>query len=602
MRKSDQSLKSLARRHGIALRRPSADGSTKTVSDVTLRKMLKALGVEGADRATSSQQPACYLPPGLRGRPAWGISLQLYELRSARNWGIGDFSDLWAFCDLAGPLGADFIGLNPLHAPFLADPDRCSPYEPSNRRFLNPLYIAVDAVDGFVGAADLSKRLEQLRNTDLVDYRQVAAAKLDALRSIWKTGQGGRDGRAFAAFVEDGGDGLQMHALFEVLSLAMTEQGKGAGWHEWPAAYKSPLSLETGKIAAEKTDDILFHKWLQWLAHVQLSEAAARARKAGMRIGLYLDLAVGEALDGSATWGEPDIYVAGASIGNPPEPFASEGQDWRLAAVLPDAIAAGDRSPFHKLLAAAMRYAGAIRIDHAAALSRLFLVPTGDVPADGSYVSYPKEALLQVLAKASQEYRSLVIGEDLGNVPEGLHEDLAEAGILSYRILSYERNAKGFIAPDDYPELALACVSTHDHQTFSGWWAGSDIALRSEHGLVPPDLAGQHRLERQTERDDLRRAFEDAAIVAPEKAAAAADQSEALALSVAAYRYIASSPSLLVALRLADLTNEPDPTNIPGTSTSYPNWKPKLSIMLEDLLDVDLLTQIVAVMQECRPR
>ncbi|MET0747476.1 MAG: 4-alpha-glucanotransferase, partial [Rhizobium sp.] len=379
-----QSLKSLARMHGISLRRPSADGSTAPVNDSTLRKLLSALKVATDDIGQSPPSADCYLPPELKDRPVWGISLQLYELRSARNWGIGDFADLWAFADIAGPLGADFIGLNPLHAPFVADPGRCSPYEPSNRRFLNPFYIAVDAVDGFVGNPALSDRLEQLRAEEMVDYKQVAATKLDALRGIWRTGQGGPGDAAFDAFVEEGGDGLHLHALFEAISASMTEQGRGAGWHGWPSSYQSPSDAVVVEFAQAHADDVLFHKWLQWQAHLQLDKAKNLAKAAGMNIGLYLDLAVGEALDGSATWGEPDIYVSGASIGNPPEPFATEGQDWRLAALLPDAIAEGDQSPFYKLLAAAMRYAGAIRIDHAAALSRLFLVPTSGVPADGT--------------------------------------------------------------------------------------------------------------------------------------------------------------------------------------------------------------------------
>jgi 4-alpha-glucanotransferase len=600
MSEPHESLKTLARSHGIALRRPCADGSTAPVSDQTLRKMLAALHVEFDDTALAPARPACYLTPGLPDHPAWGISLQLYELRSNRNWGIGDFADLLAFCDIAAPLGADFIGLNPLHAPFTADPARCSPYEPSNRRFLNPFYIAVDAVDGFVGSKAMTERIGQLRGVKLVDYAQVAATKLEVLRQIWQTGQGGRDGREFAAFTEEGGDDLHRHALFEALSAAMVANGEGAGWRSWPAAYQTPSSAEVADFSETQADDIQFHKWLQWLAHTQLEKAALHATKAGMRIGLYLDLAVGEALDGSATWSDPDIYVSGASIGNPPEPYATEGQDWRLAALQPATMTTGDSSPFEKLLAAAMRYAGAIRIDHAAALSRLFLVPTDGTPAEGTYVSYPEEALLDVLSKASQAYRSVVIGEDLGNIPEGLREDLGEAGILSYRILSYERNARGFIAPQDYPENALACVSTHDHQTFVGWWHGKDIAMRSEHGLVPPDMAKKHLLERQAERDDLIDALSQAGLQPPAAAMEVGD--EAMSLSVSAYRYVARSRSLLVAVRLADLTNEPDPTNIPGTSGSYPNWRPKLSVALEALADAPLFRQVIATMQELRPR
>lgn len=595
------SLKSLARKHGIALRRPSPDGSSAPVSDQTLRDMLTALQIEFHEPEVTEAEAPCYLPRDLKDRPCWGISLQLYELRSDRNWGIGDFSDLETCCAMLAPLGADFVGLNPLHAPFLADPERCSPYEPSNRQFLNPLYIAVDAVEGFIATPEITDRLEGFRLSELVDYKQVAATKLNVLRDLWPQGKGGRNSGAFAAFVEEGGQRLHRHALFEAISASMVQQGATAGWHGWPASFRTPFHKDVDSFAEANADELLFHTWLQWLAHCQLSRAMTGARDAGMRIGLYLDLAVGEALDGSATWSDPDIYVSGASIGNPPEPFAIDGQDWRLAALLPQAIASGDQSPFHRLLAAAMRYAGAIRIDHAAALSRLFLVPSDGRPADGTYVSYPQEELLKVLAAASRQYRSIVIGEDLGNIPDGLREELALANILSYRILSYERTARGFVEPEAYPALALACVSTHDHQTFAGWWQAEDIALRTEHRLVPAKLAEAHQAERKLEREDLVRAFAETGILdGPE--ASAGGEDIALALTVKAYEYIARSPSMLVAVRLADLTNEPNPTNIPGTSSSYPNWKPKLSVSLEGLGDLALFQQVVSSMAQVRPR
>jgi len=601
MPENHESLKNLARKHGIALRRPSPDGHSVPVSNATLSDMLTALRIEFDAPDVVEAEAVCYLPSDLQQRPCWGVSLQLYELRSHRNWGIGDFSDLEACCDMLAPLGADFIGLNPLHAPFIADPDRCSPYEPSNRQFLNPLYIAVDAVDGFAANAELAARLEHLRALDLVDYVAVAEAKLAVLRALWAEGKGGCNSAEFAAFAEEGGQQLHRHALFEAISGTMAAEGKSAGWKGWPSSYQTPFHNDVERFAEKHADLVLFHKWLQWLAHSQLSNASKRARDAGMRVGLYLDLAVGEALDGSATWSDPDIYVAGASIGNPPEPFAIEGQDWRLAALLPQAIASGSPSPFHRLLAAAMRYAGAIRIDHAAALSRLFLVPTKGGPADGTYVSYPQEDLLRVLADTSQHYGSIVIGEDLGNIPDGLRDDLALANILSYRILSYERTNQGFVEPEAYPALALACVSTHDHQTFTGWWRGDDIAMRTEHGLVPEEMTRAHEIERDAERADLVRAFTDAEILG-EAQEPFSEKEKALRLAVNAYQYIGRSPSMLVAVRLADLSNEPKPTNIPGTSSSYPNWKPKLSVSLEELGTVPLFEEVVSAMARCRPR
>ncbi|WP_184692685.1 4-alpha-glucanotransferase [Rhizobium leguminosarum] len=609
-------LDKLARRHGISLTRPSPENREVVISAATKRKILSALNIEltedqepGEPRRKAKpdgrKTPVSFLPDFLSDTRVWGVSVQLYELRSARNWGIGDFQDLADLADLAGSLGADFIGLNPLHAPFLADPDRCSPYEPSSRQHLNPFYIAVDQVPGFAGNPKLEQELERLRQSDLVDYIGVARTKLGALRDLWSARRQRRVGDEgdFDAFVAQGGDSLRLHALFECLSAFMVERGAGAGWQRWPAEYQRFDSAAVGDFEREHADDVRFHMWLQWLAHRQLMQAADRARKSGLRIGLYLDLAVGEAVDGSATWSEPDIYVSQATIGSPPDPFAVDGQDWHLAGYLPSEIARGEMSPYRRMVGTAMRYAGAIRIDHAPAIRRLFLVPLGSRPDGGAYVRYPEDRLLQILAEVSAEHRCLVIGESLGMIPEGLQEDLATAGILSYRILSYEQDEKGFKPADAYPVLALACISTHDHQTLAGWWRGADIQDRCEHGIVPPDLTEEHLKHRKRERRYLKAVFNAAGLDVPPRLMAARASQEALQdLTVSAYRFIARTPSLLTSVRLADLTGEKAPTNIPGTSDSYPNWKPKLSVLLEDLLSVPLLKRVTAAMREERPR
>ncbi|SCB61134.1 4-alpha-glucanotransferase [Rhizobium aethiopicum] len=616
-------LDKLARRYGISPTRPSPDDLEVAISADTKRKLLSALevGLSGtAHRESFAPRPErepgladkaipkSFLPDFLFKTRVWGISLQLYELRSARNWGIGDFEDLSDVADLAGKLGADFVGLNPLHAPFLADPGRCSPYEPSSRQHLNPLYIAVDRLPGFASSAELERRLERLRRSDLVDYAGVARAKLGALRDLWRAWlQGGvadetYDPVDFDAFVAQGGDNLRRHALFECLSLSMVERGRGAGWHGWPVDFRRFDSAAVAEFEHGHADEVRFHIWLQWLAHRQLLRAADRARHAGLRIGLYLDLAVGEAVDGSATWSEPDVYISKATIGSPPDPFAIEGQDWHLAGYLPSAIAAGDSSPFRRMVSAAMRYAGAIRIDHAPALRRLFLVPLGSRPDGGAYVSYPEHRLLQILAETSAEHRCLVIGEALGMIPPDLPDELAAAQILSYRILSYEQDGKGFRPPDAYPVFGLTCISTHDHQTLAGWWRSADIQDRRDHGIVPPDLTAKHLEYRRRERRNLKAALRAAGIEVPARLSARASRETLRELTVSAYRFIARTPSLLVAVRLADLTDEKRPTNIPGTNSSYPNWKPKLSVFLQGLASNSLLDRITTAMREERPR
>jgi len=406
----------LAKAYGIDPMRPTPDGRAVKISQETRAKLLRALNVDmsaeiisGPDATNgrpSSPQTAsvCFVPEFLSSDRVWGISLQLYELRSVRNWGIGDFEDLRVVIDLVASLGGDFIGLNPLHAPFLADVRRCSPYEPSSRLFLNPLYIAVDRLPGFQPVQD-PQTIAALRDDDLVAYEAVASAKLAALRSMWtrsECGDGGvGDLAEFQSFVRDGGEPLRRHGLFEALSAHMVEIGYSAGWHAWPEEFWDPGSVAIGSFAAAHDDDVRFHLWLQWITHRQLQEAANHARAAGLRIGLYLDLAVGEALDGSATWSERDVYLTDATIGSPPDPFAPTGQDWHLAGLQPSQIASGENPPFQRMVTAAMKHAGAIRIDHAAALRRLFLVPVDATPSEGAYVSYPQEDMIRILAVRS---------------------------------------------------------------------------------------------------------------------------------------------------------------------------------------------------------
>lgn len=602
---ADPVLDALAQSHGIAPTRPEPDGTEVPISDETKRKLLLALNVDV--EAASSGGPLCFLPDFLDEESVWGLSLQLYELRSARNWGIGDFADLAEICGLAGGWGASFIGLNPLHAPFLADPARCSPYEPSNKRWLNPLYIAVDQLPGWKASPAQNAAIDGLRTAHLIDYADVARAKLAALHAYWQAWRNGDVTTSalkradFQRFEQEGGESLRLHALFEVISAEQLRQGGSVSWRNWPDELQEPDNPAVREFAQSRLAEIEFHSWLQWIAHLQLTQAAEAARKAGLRIGLYLDLAVGEALDGSATWSERDLYVSSASIGGPPDPWAISGQDWRLAAFLPDKIAAGEPSPYRLMLDSAMRYAGAIRIDHAAALSRLFLVPFDGTPADGAYVDYPRDDLLRVLHEASHAHSSIVIGEDLGNLPEGLKENLQAANILSYRIFSYEKDEDGFIPAEDYPHLALACVSTHDHQTLEGWWKGADVQARIDHDLVPAELAQKDLDLREQERREICELLTSSGFAAPDPLSKTLTAQELDRFIVDLHTLLAHSPSMLLSVRLADLTREREPTNIPGTSTSHPNWRTRLSAALEDLEELPLLQDVTDALRRTRP-
>ena len=562
-------LADLALRYRILPEYEGIGGEIHQAPPATLRALLGAFGVACEDaeaRAASARVspsgPAprlvapsdarCHMPDWLEEGRAWGVALQLYQIRSSRNWGIGDFVDLADLATLLGAAGADFVGVNPLHALFLANPVHCSPFSPSNRRFLNPLYIAVDRLPEFEPDDVDDGALAAARATGLVDYPAVAALKLSALRSCWTRAR--PDAVALARFRAEGGAGLERHALFEALSLRMAAEGYGAGWTAWPEAYRDPDGPAARAFAEAEADAVDFHVWLQFLADRQLAAARDAALAAGMRIGLYLDFAVGEAPDGSGTWTDRDLVVHGVHVGAPPDYFNAAGQDWGLAPISPVGMAASGAAPFRALMEDATRRAGALRIDHAMALWQLFLIPEGRSPADGTYVRFPIGDMLRALAAASRTNGTIVIGEDLGNVPPGFRDVMDAAGILSYRILLFERDDAGFIAPEEYPRNALVCLSTHDLPTFRGWWDGNDVELRVAFGLIGAEAAAEQSEVRETERRQLLDDLRDAGLLA-EGAASDPDPADP-ALVVAAHRHLARTPSRLFAARLEDMVGE----------------------------------------------
>jgi len=619
----------LAERYGVATSYIDQAGVRQHVAAASIRAVLGAIGVAAhsraeilrglqaapSDRAPSRALPKgvrCYLPNWLENGRTWGIALQLYQLRSRRNWGIGDFEDLARFAEHAAALGADFVGLNPVHALFLAQPERCSPFSPSNRRFLNPLYIAVDRVPGFdAGLAD-ERQIERLRQKPMVDYAAVCRVKLDVLRSLWTRWSAGAAAgatalhRRFAAFRESRGAALERHARFEALSERMQRRGHGPGWQSWPAAYRNPDGPKVHAFAAEYADDVSFQAWLQWLADAQLDAAKRRALAAGMRIGLYLDLAVGEVPDGSATWSDPDLVAAGAHIGAPPDAFNMDGQDWGLSPLSPAALRARGLAPYRELLNDALRHAGALRIDHAMALRRLYLVPVGRPPRLGTYVRFPMADMISALAAASKARQTVIIGEDLGTVPAGFRQVMARAEIQSYRLLYFERRSGTLRQPRTYPRHALACLSTHDLAPLLGWWHGDDIDRRAELGLSSDEFGQLQRDERRRDRLLLLRRLVAARLMSPAQAQAAAGPAPAAdvaaALAAALHRYLASAPSRLFAVRLEDLAGERRPVNLPGVGAAYPNWRPRLSVTLEELPRTALFQAVTGAVAAARGR
>ncbi|SMH45260.1 malto-oligosyltrehalose trehalohydrolase [Azospirillum agricola] len=603
------------------IRKAALDGKPLALRRLTLgdappagyhRLRVEAEG-ESGETSLIAVPERCHLPaPIAMGERLWGLSAQLYTLRSDRNWGIGDFGDLENLADIAAARGAAVIGLNPLHALFLDAPAQASPYSPASRLFLNPLCIDVTALPEFmtdeevrrrVASADFTDVLDAARAAPLVDYETVAALKLPVLERLFAVFQSGAPAErkdAFAAFRAEAGEGLRRFAVFQALRERFAAEGK-AGWQGWPVELRDASSPAVAGFAEQNRVRVDFFAWLQWVADEQLRAAAARASDLGMAIGFYRDLAVGADGGGAETWMAPEVVVGTARVGAPPDLFNPAGQDWGLPPFHPRALREAGYRPFIELLRANMRHAGALRIDHAMALQHVYWIPEGHSPGEGAYVAYPMEDLVGILALESQRNRCLVVGEDLGTVPDGFRERMTEAGILSYRVVVFEWTEDGgFKGPDDYPSLALATFGSHDLATLRGWWEGHDIALKEEKGLYPAaDEAGKQRDRRRADRGALIDALRAAAIPLP--AGFGADSPYDDALGHAVHGFLARTGSALAMVQLDDLTGERAQVNLPGTVDQYPNWRRKLSLTLEELADAPEPAAVAAILAAARP-
>lgn len=554
--------------------------------------------------------PRCFVPPPVaEGARTWGLSLQLYALRSSRNWGVGDFGDLAEVVERAAMgLGAGAIGLNPLHALKNTRPYHISPYSPDSRLFLNTLYIAIDRIPELAESEAARRRLEepgfralleQLRASDRVDYDRVHAAKQSVLELLFQTFQARHvdaatgasvtaRGQRFLEYLAREGELLERFALFQALTEEMRRRHPEAWtWQDWPAPYRDPETAEIRAFRTEHRQRIRFHQYLQWIAEEQLDEIAALTRTLGMPLGLYHDLAIGSDRNGADAWMFQHLLATGADSGCPPDAFSPEGQNWGFPPMNPHRLRAGRYDLFIRLLRKNLAHGGAIRIDHVMGLFRLFWIPRGLPGSAGAYVAYPSEDLLGILALESLRHRAVVVGEDLGTVPDEVRERLAAAGVLSYRVLYFERGTDGgWKAPADYPRQAVAVVTTHDLPTLDGFWTGHDIEIRQALGLFPDEASSRQALaERQQDRLALRAALRreglwpgggddgDQAVLPPMTPE----------LRRALHRFLARTPSWLVLAMLDDLIGETAQMNLPGTVDAFPNWSRKYSLPLEGL-------------------
>ncbi|NOI99298.1 4-alpha-glucanotransferase [Vibrio kanaloae] len=565
---------------------------------------------------------ACFKQsPIEQGKKLWGPSVQLYTLRTQHNWGIGDFGDLKQLVADIASRGGDFVGLNPIHSLFPANPEGASPYSPSSRRWLNILYIDVSSVPEFalsaeaqqtVGSAEFQQRLQKVREAHWVNYTEVSELKMGILPLLFaefKTRHLDKNSdraQAFLAFVEEGGDSLMHQAAFDALHGALHAADSGMwGWPVFPEKYRTFDSPATQKYIKDNLDQVHLYMYLQWLADCQINDVQSLAEEKGMAVGLYRDLAVGVADSGSETWADQGNLVMDASIGAPPDILGPLGQNWGLPPLNPEVLQETSYDAYIKLLRANMKHCGALRIDHVLGLLRLWWIPKGENATKGAYIYYPVQDMLSILALESHRYQCSVIGEDLGTVPDEIVDILADAGVHSYKVFFFETSEEdgGFISPKHYASQSMAALCTHDMPTLRGFWHCDDLKMGQDIGLYPDaaqlETLFDDRLEcKQGILDSVawhgflpEGVGRDASLVPMDSYLA-----EALQLHVAA------GGSTLLSVQLEDWLEMDKPVNIPGTVDEYPNWRRKLSMNLDEIFAHEGVNRIASKLTDVREK
>lgn len=506
--------------------------------------------------------PRCHLPQGL---PTWGWASQLYALRSRESWGIGDLKDLgelarWS----AGDLGAGILLLNPLGTASPVLPQEPSPYSPSSRRFRNPLYLCIEEVPGAAEAGPeiepLACAARELNRSRKIDRNSVFHLKMEALTRLWARFSGAPE---FDRYLSEQGNALRQYATFCALA-----EVHGGDWREWPAGYRQPDSDAVTCFATEHRDRVRFHQWVQWLLDEQLRQAANE-------IPLMQDLPIGFDPGGADAWVWQDVTASGVTVGAPPDEFNTQGQDWGLPPFVPHLLRAARYEPFVQTVRAALQHAGGLRIDHVMGMFQLFWVPQGMGPAKGTYVRYPAQDLLAILALESHRAGALIVGEDLGTVDKNALRQLARHWVLSYRLMWFESRR-----PERYPRMALAAITTHDLPTVAGLWKGSDLEAQRGLGLNPNEkgtLGIRNRLRRMT---------------------ALSSDAPVRQVVQRAHQLLAQAPSLLVTATLDDALGVEERPNMPTTNASqWPNWSLALPVSLEDLKTHELVREVATALE-----
>lgn len=517
------------------------------------------------------------------GATGYGLAAQIYSLRSPGDGGIGHFGGVAALGRKAAALGADALAISPVHALYGAEPGHFSPYSPSTRLFYNPLHAdpaaaLPEALIAQVTAAGLGEAMARLSALPHVDWPAATPLRQELLRGLFEAlrdpTHASEPARAeFERAFADASPLLRAHATFEALHAAQLRQNPAAwSWRDWQGGYADPDSAAVAAFAGEHADEIAYQIFLQWLTGRSYGEAQRACREAGMKVGLIADLAIGMDGSGSHAWSRQSEVLGGLSVGAPPDYYSAEGQSWGLTTFSPRGLATSGFQPFIETLRASLRYVGGIRIDHVMGMSRLWLVPQGASALEGAYVTFPSETLFRLIALESWRHKAVVIGEDLGTLPDGFRDYLREQGVAGLRVLRFEKSEDGgYIAPEHWDPAAAALTTTHDLIATAGWWAGADLEPGDDEGV------------RAWDRGVLWGAFQNAGLVEGERPA----PDDTAPVVDAAIRYIARTPCTLKLLSIEDALGVETQPNVPGTTTEKPNWRHRLDGDAESLLDDD---------------
>jgi 4-alpha-glucanotransferase len=542
------------------------------------------------------------------GKRAVGLTVNLYTIRSARNWGAGDTGDLDQLAEWAAGVGVAFIGLNPLHA-LRNRGTHVSPYGPVSRLFRNALYIDIEAIPELAESADVRTlidrvrpRIPELREASRLDYEAVMTIKrpvLEAMHRVFAEHHRERNtprGRAYASYVDEEGEALNDFATW----CALDECEGGRPWQTWTPGLRDAHGPAVQAFRERETERVDFHRWLQFELDRQLGRVQGRARELGLPVGLYQDLAIGVAADGSDTWMNPDLFVSGVAIGSPPDPLAPDGQNWGLPPISPHRLAAEGYRYWTRLVRTGLRHAGALRIDHILGLFRQYWIPDGMSGAEGAYIRFPTHDLLGILALESVRANALIVGEDLGTVPREVPPTLERWGVLSSKVLYFETYAKTgrFKPPKAYPALALTTANTHDMPTLAAFWRERDIDLRARLGAIPTERAV---VEARRQREAAREALAEA-LVKQGLWPVGEEPTTDLALREAVHAFLRRTPSWMVGLSLDDLTGEVEPVNVPGVSPDqWPSWTRRMTMSLEEIMSSSEVQRALGVEEEWIP-